>query len=1317
MAANYDLAMIEEALRTVENVDEPRSCKCKGACMRKHGRGACPCKTWDELCNDACSCDYDFPYTSPSISSYYTANGSEVPNRKVFLPYVEACKHTTTNLFKDLISNGVNETDIVIAFKDFKPGVSLEDNFIESIKSSVLTVVPLCTTFLKRFGSLIESGCNQLYCLKLEDCDIPDRFKDHWNIIDYTDPTQKKYVIPNILKAIRDTTPMVCSEEADGSDKESVNANSFVSVNVEDGASNVHEPTGPQIATVLMESARRIETSEDFDPVTWSVKQFYHNPKRYLDEFSRTDGRLYHKIERVLIQQIVPDLRKDCSWNSLIALACCCSENVQLVVLELLLSWLTGPISWKAKNDDISKMEYALRHEINKPLQLYECMTDLTRLKVYGNVLRHIYANICNYTLAIEDIKNINCSITKHLKWLNDKKTSFMETKQVHNKPSVCIWQMIHSALEVIDDLLREIKLCQNKHKICKIALGGDESVIGLLDFFSLTSLVKRSYEVRTRVAKRLFNFVDTKNNVTIINDHVQHSIHIDYITDTYRYFSCHISQDNLVHESNSSCVFRGEILGQNVAIKIQHLLCLSELHNNNPEFDGAPRNIQHELKFLRKLSEGDKIIKLLAYQSQPNPMFYITKYMPHDNLSNFLRQRRNDYRRISLLCLNDLIGLILDMVDALKYCHDNNVIHRNILAESFLVAVNDKSFGCKLADFSLAQLVENTNRIDEEDGIYASIGFDESTEDELHFTGSEKEEITLLWSAPESLRYCQYSKSSDVWMLGCSIIEVLTHGCYPYRELQAMPVDDLVQLIVQGHISSQHPCIPDTLYWIIRGCFVYDPSERIMLDGLKSDLKVFREDCKLPGAHATGIHKPPPHTQCDRPKRGNPPGQIEGKLTLPGNLIYRVFTSVLTGKQTGDEPILLNEKFDLQYSLHYTYQDSPGNLLEVASRKTSMVCTLEDINIYLCQVADAVYYLHRNGIIHRDLRASYVQVSGKKEVLLFRLGRAVHQSLGFYDKDLWSCVTTKPVPEDSTIWSAPEIIENGCYSQASDVYSLATLIYQVYTAYDLGSSVAFSDTIPFPHLSNDKERRLEYLQRRETPDQPGSCSDPLYVVMKSCWHYERIRRPHMSEIVDFFSLPNSEKWSSSLLKHFAPVSDQFDDNIVEYAYVHRNPRHKRQRSLFKSPEKRQVLDKADISFFCRGAIKQRRSQYGPGAVYPSLATGTPAVLQSTERGVMKINPLCSPQSYLPVTVINELSRRMGIETGRRDALSFRDSASSQLTETTDLTGVRYVESPLPPGPAEIEFNTRIIPQMQHIFANRTPMYMNVRPGCTNDIH
>nr|XP_002733146.1 PREDICTED: uncharacterized protein LOC100375713 [Saccoglossus kowalevskii]XP_002740601.1 PREDICTED: uncharacterized protein LOC100368389 [Saccoglossus kowalevskii] len=91
MAANYDLAMIEEALRTVENVDEPRSCKCKGACMRKHGRGACPCKTWDELCNDACSCGKHRPcMNKASDSTSEDSDGAEdavavntrIPQRK-----------------------------------------------------------------------------------------------------------------------------------------------------------------------------------------------------------------------------------------------------------------------------------------------------------------------------------------------------------------------------------------------------------------------------------------------------------------------------------------------------------------------------------------------------------------------------------------------------------------------------------------------------------------------------------------------------------------------------------------------------------------------------------------------------------------------------------------------------------------------------------------------------------------------------------------------------------------------------------------------------------------------------------------------------------------------------------------------------------------------------------------------------------------------------------------------------------------------------------------------------------------------------------
>ena len=50
---SFVLSEIEEALRAVDGGIEPRSCNCKGACARKKGRGACPCKIIDEYCKSS----------------------------------------------------------------------------------------------------------------------------------------------------------------------------------------------------------------------------------------------------------------------------------------------------------------------------------------------------------------------------------------------------------------------------------------------------------------------------------------------------------------------------------------------------------------------------------------------------------------------------------------------------------------------------------------------------------------------------------------------------------------------------------------------------------------------------------------------------------------------------------------------------------------------------------------------------------------------------------------------------------------------------------------------------------------------------------------------------------------------------------------------------------------------------------------------------------------------------------------------------------------------------------------------------------------
>ncbi|XP_077865489.1 uncharacterized protein LOC144352204, partial [Saccoglossus kowalevskii] len=109
MAANYDLAMIEEALRTVENVDEPRSCKCKGARMRKHGRESCPCKTWDELCNDACSCGKH----RPTLYSIFTL-------------YMCSCNFTKLILWKSMDSTSEDLDGAEDAVAEFVSGLPRE---------------------------------------------------------------------------------------------------------------------------------------------------------------------------------------------------------------------------------------------------------------------------------------------------------------------------------------------------------------------------------------------------------------------------------------------------------------------------------------------------------------------------------------------------------------------------------------------------------------------------------------------------------------------------------------------------------------------------------------------------------------------------------------------------------------------------------------------------------------------------------------------------------------------------------------------------------------------------------------------------------------------------------------------------------------------------------------------------------------------------------------------------------------------------------------------------------------------------------------
>jgi serine/threonine protein kinase len=86
-------------------------------------------------------------------------------------------------------------------------------------------------------------------------------------------------------------------------------------------------------------------------------------------------------------------------------------------------------------------------------------------------------------------------------------------------------------------------------------------------------------------------------------------------------------------------------------------------------------------------------------------------------------------------------------ILEGLEYLHVNNIVHRDIKGSNVLV---DRNGVCKLADFG------NSKR------LYC-------TKNDNQIKG------TAHWMAPEVIKQLKYGRFSDIWSLGCTIIEMAT--------------------------------------------------------------------------------------------------------------------------------------------------------------------------------------------------------------------------------------------------------------------------------------------------------------------------------------------------------------------------------------------------------------------------------------------------------------------------------------------------------------------------------------------------------------
>ena len=128
-------------------------------------------------------------------------------------------------------------------------------------------------------------------------------------------------------------------------------------------------------------------------------------------------------------------------------------------------------------------------------------------------------------------------------------------------------------------------------------------------------------------------------------------------------------------------------------------------------------------------------------------------------------------------------------VLQGLQYLHDQGVIHRDIKGANILTT---KDGTVKLADFGVS-----TSTLAAPDKEAQVVG-------------------TPYWMAPEIIQLSGASSASDIWSVGCTVIELL-QGKPPYHNLAAMPA-------LFAIVNDDHPPLPEGISPVSAPRFLLGP-------------------------------------------------------------------------------------------------------------------------------------------------------------------------------------------------------------------------------------------------------------------------------------------------------------------------------------------------------------------------------------------------------------------------------------------------------------------------------------------------------------
>ncbi|KAF2480077.1 hypothetical protein BDY17DRAFT_327060 [Neohortaea acidophila] len=196
---------------------------------------------------------------------------------------------------------------------------------------------------------------------------------------------------------------------------------------------------------------------------------------------------------------------------------------------------------------------------------------------------------------------------------------------------------------------------------------------------------------------------------------------------------------------------------------------------------------IMQEIDLLKNLNHSN-IVKYHGSVRGQDSLYIILEYCENGSLHSICKNfGKFPENLVSMYTAQVLQGLL--------FLHEQGVIHRDIKGANILLT---KQGLVKLADFGVAT---------KQQGLA-----------EGSVVG------TPYWMAPEVIELSGATTASDIWSLGCTVIELLD-GRPPYHKLAPMPA--LFRIV-----NDDHPPLPDGVSPLVRDflmqCFQKDPNLRV---------------------------------------------------------------------------------------------------------------------------------------------------------------------------------------------------------------------------------------------------------------------------------------------------------------------------------------------------------------------------------------------------------------------------------------------------------------------------------------------------------